>query len=83
MCFNYKLFKVEYEQSNVQYLKIVTNIYFDKNEFWNRKIDYLLTNKSFVENSEMTHQNIEKGGLEMMSRSDHAMTSVKFYLLEK
>jgi hypothetical protein len=27
---NYKLFKVEYEQSNVQYLKIVTNIYFDK-----------------------------------------------------
>jgi hypothetical protein len=31
---NYKLFKVEYEQGNVQYLKIVTNIYFDKNEFW-------------------------------------------------
>lgn len=31
---NYKLFKVEYEQSNVHYLKIVTNVYFDKNEFW-------------------------------------------------
>lgn len=31
---SYKLFKVEYEQFNVQYLKIVTNIYFDKNEFW-------------------------------------------------
>jgi hypothetical protein len=30
---SYRLFKVEYEQSNVQYLKIVTNIYFDKNEF--------------------------------------------------
>lgn len=31
---NYKLFKVEYEQFNVQYLKIVTNVYFDKNEFY-------------------------------------------------
>jgi hypothetical protein len=31
---NYKLFKVEYEQFNVQYLKIVTNLYFDTNEFW-------------------------------------------------
>lgn len=31
---NYKLFKVEYEQFNVQYLKIVTDVYFDKNEFF-------------------------------------------------
>lgn len=31
---NYKILKVEYEQFNVHYLKIVTNIYFDKNEFF-------------------------------------------------
>jgi hypothetical protein len=31
---NYKLLKVEYEASNVQYLKIVTDTYFDKNEFF-------------------------------------------------
>ena len=48
--------------------------------FWNRKIDYLFTNKNFIENSEMTHQEQESGGMEMMSRSDHAMLSVKFEL---
>jgi hypothetical protein len=31
---NYKILKVEYEQFNVHYLKIVTNVYFDKNEFF-------------------------------------------------
>jgi hypothetical protein len=30
----YKIFKVEYEVRNKKYLKIVTNIYFDKNEFF-------------------------------------------------
>lgn len=47
-------------------------------QFWNRKIDYLFTNKKFVENSEITHQEEISGGMEMMSRSDHAMLSVKF-----
>lgn len=31
---SYKLFKVEYEQFNTQYLKIVSDVYFDKNEFF-------------------------------------------------
>lgn len=31
---NYKIFKVEYEVFNSQFLKIVTNVYFDKNEFY-------------------------------------------------
>jgi hypothetical protein len=31
---NYKLFKVEYEQLNRQFLKIVINEYYDKNEFY-------------------------------------------------
>jgi hypothetical protein len=30
----YKIFKVDYEAFNPHYLKIVTNIYFDKNEFY-------------------------------------------------
>jgi hypothetical protein len=31
---SYKLCKVEYEQFNTHYLKIVTDVYFDKNEFF-------------------------------------------------
>jgi hypothetical protein len=31
---SYKLFKVEYEAFNTQYLKIVSDVYFDKNEFF-------------------------------------------------
>lgn len=30
----YKIFKVEYEMRNKRFLKIVTNIYYDKNEFY-------------------------------------------------
>jgi hypothetical protein len=31
---SYKLFKIEYEQFNTQYLKVVSDVYFDKNEFF-------------------------------------------------
>jgi hypothetical protein len=31
---SYKLFKIEYEQFNTHYLKVVTDVYFDKNEFF-------------------------------------------------
>lgn len=31
---NYRIFKAEYETFNPQYLKIVTDVYFDKNEFY-------------------------------------------------
>lgn len=31
---SYKLCKIEYEQFNTQYLKIITDLYFDKNEFF-------------------------------------------------
>lgn len=31
---SYKLFKVEYEQFNTHYFKIVSDVYFDKNEFF-------------------------------------------------
>ena len=31
---NYRLFKIEYEVFNSQFIKIITDIYFDKNEFY-------------------------------------------------
>lgn len=31
---NYKLFKIDYEAFNAQYIKVVTDYYFDKNEFY-------------------------------------------------
>jgi hypothetical protein len=44
---SYKLFKVEYESFNAQYLKIVTDFYFDKNEFYEGDLinftDFLIT----------------------------------------
>jgi endonuclease/exonuclease/phosphatase family metal-dependent hydrolase len=49
----------------------------DKNGFWARKLDYLFTNGSFVLNSGKTHQDASSGGLEMMSRSDHAAIIVE------
>ena len=40
--------------------------------FWNRKLDYLFTNKRFKEGSVLTHQDQERGGMETMQLSDHA-----------
>ena len=40
--------------------------------FWNRALDYLFSNGEWVEGSAMVHQSEERGGLETMSRSDHA-----------
>jgi hypothetical protein len=48
---NYKLFKVEYEQFNVQYLKIVTDLYFDKNEFFIGD-EIVIKNHVMIENTE-------------------------------
>ena len=48
--------------------------------FWCRKLDYLFTNGEFVENSAMTHQNADRGGMETMSLSDHAPLSAEIEL---
>lgn len=53
----------------------------DKDIFWNRKIDYLFTNQQI--SNGLTHQNKERGGLEMMSRSDHAMLSSTIQFLQQ
>ncbi|MCP4520751.1 MAG: endonuclease/exonuclease/phosphatase family protein [Cytophagales bacterium] len=50
----------------------------DQNVFWNRKLDYLFTNQTFIKGTDITHQNISQGGTETMSLSDHTMISVEF-----
>jgi len=52
----------------------------DKNGFWNRKLDYIFTNKDFAGNSGKVHQKGNDDGLPTMPLSDHAPLSVKFKL---
>jgi len=40
--------------------------------FWNRKLDYLFTNATWVAGSDQTLQSESQGGFETMSLSDHA-----------
>lgn len=51
----------------------------DKNGFWNRKLDFIFSNKAFIENSGTTHQDT-KTGIPTMSISDHAPISVQYVL---
>jgi endonuclease/exonuclease/phosphatase family metal-dependent hydrolase len=43
----------------------------DKNGFWNRKVDFIFSNCSFVKNSAKTYQSFSNGGFETMPLSDH------------
>ena len=47
----------------------------DPGVFWNRKLDYLFTNASFVSGTTTTHQDRGSGGVETMPLSDHAPVS--------
>lgn len=49
---NYKIFKIEYEPFNPQYVKIVTDVYFDKNEFYVG--DMILLSEFGISSSPMT-----------------------------
>jgi endonuclease/exonuclease/phosphatase family metal-dependent hydrolase len=51
-----------------------------KSCFWNRKLDYLFSNKPFVENSQTTHQHDFVGGITTMMTSDHCPVSAKLFL---
>ncbi len=42
---------------------------------WQRTLDYLFTNRRFVPGDTVTHQSAARGGLETLSRSDHAPVS--------
>lgn len=52
----------------------------DKDGFWNRKLDYLFTNLEVVVGSGLTHQSVERGGMDTMSLSDHAPLSMEVEL---
>ena len=57
---SYKLFKVEYEQFNSQYLKVVTDVYFDKNEFFVGDEVVLQNHNMTVLSQNMTSLNAQK-----------------------
>lgn len=63
----------DYVSNNAPYFTFTS----DKRGFWNRKLDYLFTNGTFVPGSGLTHQDAASGGLETMSRSDHAPITVE------
>ena len=44
----------------------------DKDGFWNRKLDYIFTNGTWVAGSGLTHQDASSGGMATMPLSDHA-----------
>jgi endonuclease/exonuclease/phosphatase family metal-dependent hydrolase len=63
---------IDYKADNSKYFSHTT----DKNGFWNRKLDYLFTNKSFTNG--MIHQDTNSGGDNTMKLSDHAPLTVTF-----
>jgi endonuclease/exonuclease/phosphatase family metal-dependent hydrolase len=52
----------------------------DGNGTWNRKLDYLFTNGTFVDASHVTYQSLEVGGFDTFGLSDHCPLSVKYLL---
>lgn len=66
----------EYQRDNALYFSHTTS----KDDFWNRKLDYLFTSGWFVPGSGLVHQAEERGGIETMPLSDHAPVSVRLEL---
>ena len=62
----------DYQENNAAYFTHTTN----KEGFWNRKLDYLFTNGTFVPGSDITHQGSWAGGVNTMELSDHAPVTV-------
>jgi endonuclease/exonuclease/phosphatase family metal-dependent hydrolase len=58
----------DYQANEERYFTHTTS----KDGFWNRKLDYLFTNKGFVEGSGDVLQSRARGGYETMPVSDHA-----------
>ncbi len=65
-----------YQTDNSKYFSHTT----DKDGFWNRTLDYLFTNRTFVPGSGLVHQNELSGGMETMPLSDHAPVTAKWIL---
>ena len=67
---------LDYQADNGRYFSHTTR----SDAFWNRKLDYLFTNGTFVAGSSVTHQDEASGGMATMSLSDHAPLSVTLEL---
>jgi len=65
-----------YEANNSHFFSFTS----DKNGYWNRKLDYIFTNKNFVNSSGTVHMDISRGGINTMPLSDHAPLSVKYFI---
>jgi endonuclease/exonuclease/phosphatase family metal-dependent hydrolase len=66
----------QYRKDNSPYFTHTT----DKDGFWNRKLDYIFSNRPFVEDSGTTWQSITIGGFETMGLSDHCPVGVRWRL---
>lgn len=65
-----------YDNNNSLYYSFTSK----EDGFWNRKLDYIFTNGTFVTNSGLVHQDNSSGGYETLPLSDHAPVSVKYVL---
>ncbi|MCF6366551.1 MAG: endonuclease/exonuclease/phosphatase family protein [Bacteroidales bacterium] len=65
-----------YEANNSHFFTFTS----DKDGFWNRKLDYIFTNKYFLSNTGIVYMDINRGGINTMPLSDHAPVSVKYII---
>ncbi len=63
-----------YRHNNAPYFTHTT----DKEGFWNRKLDYIFSNRPFVAGSDITWQSRQNGGYDTMELSDHCPVGVKW-----
>jgi endonuclease/exonuclease/phosphatase family metal-dependent hydrolase len=66
----------DYERDNAPYFTHTTRA----DGFWNRKLDYLFTNRTFAPGSTQVHQDTRHGGMATMPLSDHAPMSAVLQL---
>ncbi len=63
-----------YRNNNAPYFTHTT----DKDGFWNRKLDYIFSNRPFVAGSDTTWQSQQHGGFDTMGLSDHCPVGVSW-----
>lgn len=65
---------MEYQADNARFFTHTV----DGRGYWNRKLDYIFTNGTFVTGSHITYQSVDNGGYYTMPLSDHCAMSVQF-----
>lgn len=69
---------MEYQTDNARFYTHTV----DSHGYWNRKLDYIFTNGTFISDSHITYQSQDNGGFYTMPLSDHCAISVQFILPE-